>query len=64
VLPDLSDLVQKIEWANANPAEARLIQRRGWEVRSRFSVFFFSQGALGVAFGWLVIFHRPFFGCT
>ncbi|KAJ7229476.1 hypothetical protein C8J57DRAFT_1583151, partial [Mycena rebaudengoi] len=29
VLPDLSDLVQKIEWANANPAEARLIQRRG-----------------------------------
>ncbi|KAJ7232889.1 hypothetical protein C8J57DRAFT_1480501 [Mycena rebaudengoi] len=29
VLPDLSDLVQKIEWANANLAEARLIQRRG-----------------------------------
>ncbi|KAJ7256590.1 hypothetical protein C8J57DRAFT_1472918 [Mycena rebaudengoi] len=29
VLPDLSDLVQKIEWANANTAEARLIQRRG-----------------------------------
>ncbi|KAJ7249655.1 hypothetical protein C8J57DRAFT_1239656 [Mycena rebaudengoi] len=31
VLPDLSDLVQKIEWANVNPAEARLIQWRGWE---------------------------------
>jgi hypothetical protein len=32
VLPDLSDLVQKIEWANENPEEAWLIQQRGLEV--------------------------------
>ncbi|KAJ7358253.1 hypothetical protein DFH08DRAFT_802093 [Mycena albidolilacea] len=35
VLPDLSDLVEKIEWANANPREARLIQQRGLEVARR-----------------------------
>ncbi|KAJ7244616.1 glycosyl transferase family 90-domain-containing protein [Mycena haematopus] len=35
VLPDLSDLVQKIEWANANQDEARLIQKRGLEVAMR-----------------------------
>ncbi|KAF8186571.1 glycosyl transferase family 90-domain-containing protein, partial [Mycena galopus ATCC 62051] len=35
VLPDLSDLVQKIEWANANPQEARSIQQRGLEVARR-----------------------------
>ncbi|KAJ7907556.1 glycosyl transferase family 90-domain-containing protein [Mycena leptocephala] len=35
VLPDLSDLVQKIEWANANPDEARLIQQRGLEAARR-----------------------------
>ncbi|KAJ7062548.1 hypothetical protein C8F01DRAFT_101184 [Mycena amicta] len=35
VLPDLSDLIEKIEWANANPEEARLIQLRGLEVAQR-----------------------------
>ncbi|KAJ7062552.1 glycosyl transferase family 90-domain-containing protein [Mycena amicta] len=35
VLPDLSDLIQKIEWANANPEEARLIQLRGLDVAQR-----------------------------
>ncbi|KAJ7685956.1 glycosyl transferase family 90-domain-containing protein [Mycena rosella] len=35
VLPDLSDLVEKIEWANANPEEARLIQQRGLEMARR-----------------------------
>jgi hypothetical protein len=35
VLPDLSDLVEKIEWANANPREAQLIQQRGLEVARR-----------------------------
>ncbi|KAJ7800714.1 hypothetical protein B0H14DRAFT_2615978 [Mycena olivaceomarginata] len=35
VLPDLSDLVQKIEWANENPEEAWLIQQRGLEVAQR-----------------------------
>ncbi|KAJ7162448.1 glycosyl transferase family 90-domain-containing protein [Mycena filopes] len=35
VLPDLSDLVQKIEWANANPEEARLIQQKGLEFTRR-----------------------------
>ncbi|KAJ6536919.1 glycosyl transferase family 90-domain-containing protein [Mycena capillaripes] len=35
VLPDLSDLVQKIQWANSNPEEARLIQQRGLEVARR-----------------------------
>ncbi|KAJ7836894.1 glycosyl transferase family 90-domain-containing protein [Mycena olivaceomarginata] len=35
VLADLSDLVQKVEWANANPEEARLIQQRGLEVARR-----------------------------
>ncbi|KAF8209400.1 glycosyl transferase family 90-domain-containing protein, partial [Mycena galopus ATCC 62051] len=35
VRPDLSDLIEKIEWANANPREAQLIQRRGQEVAWR-----------------------------
>ncbi|KAJ6598627.1 glycosyl transferase family 90-domain-containing protein [Mycena sp. CBHHK59/15] len=35
VLPDLSDLIDKIEWANANPEEAWRIQKRGWEVARR-----------------------------
>ncbi|KAK7051881.1 CAP10 domain-containing protein [Favolaschia claudopus] len=35
VLPDLSDLVEKIEWANANPEEAHSIQLRGAEVARR-----------------------------
>ncbi|KAF7363135.1 CAP10 domain-containing protein [Mycena venus] len=35
VLADLSDLVEKIEWANANPDEARLIQQKGLEVARR-----------------------------
>ncbi|KAJ6494383.1 glycosyl transferase family 90-domain-containing protein [Mycena sanguinolenta] len=35
VLPDLSDLVQKVEWANANPEEARLIQQPGQELAKR-----------------------------
>ncbi|KAJ6579157.1 glycosyl transferase family 90-domain-containing protein [Mycena vulgaris] len=35
VLPDLSDLVEKIEWANAHPEEARLIQQRGMQVAMR-----------------------------
>ncbi|KAJ7155278.1 glycosyl transferase family 90-domain-containing protein [Mycena filopes] len=35
VRADLSDLVQKIEWANANPEEARLIQLRGMEFARR-----------------------------
>ncbi|KAJ7467881.1 glycosyl transferase family 90-domain-containing protein [Mycena galericulata] len=35
VLPDLSDLVEKIEWANAQPEEARLIQQRGMQVATR-----------------------------
>ncbi|KAJ7349693.1 hypothetical protein DFH08DRAFT_996975 [Mycena albidolilacea] len=35
VLPDLSDLVQKIEWASANPEEAWLIQQRGLDVAQR-----------------------------
>ncbi|KAF7344144.1 CAP10 domain-containing protein [Mycena venus] len=35
VLPDLSDLVQKVEWANKNSEEARLIQQRGLEVARR-----------------------------
>ncbi|KAJ7113278.1 glycosyl transferase family 90-domain-containing protein [Mycena crocata] len=32
VLEDLSDLVEKIEWANENPDEARRIQQRGMQV--------------------------------
>ncbi|KAJ6614249.1 glycosyl transferase family 90-domain-containing protein [Mycena sp. CBHHK59/15] len=35
VLPDLSDLVQKIKWANSHPEEARLIQQKGLEVARR-----------------------------
>ncbi|KAJ7106350.1 glycosyl transferase family 90-domain-containing protein [Mycena epipterygia] len=35
VLPDLSNLIQQIEWANAHPEEARLIQQRGLEVARR-----------------------------
>ena|ERR1700761_4545362 len=35
ILPDLSDLAEKIQWANAHPDEARLIQRRGLEVARR-----------------------------
>ncbi|KAJ6498225.1 glycosyl transferase family 90-domain-containing protein [Mycena vulgaris] len=35
VLADLSDLVEKIEWANAHPEEARLIQQRGLEMARR-----------------------------
>jgi hypothetical protein len=35
VLADLSDVVQKIEWANAHPDEARLIQLRGLEMARR-----------------------------
>jgi hypothetical protein len=35
VLPDLSDLVEKIEWANANPEEARVIQQRGMQVATK-----------------------------
>ncbi|KAJ6528976.1 glycosyl transferase family 90-domain-containing protein [Mycena capillaripes] len=35
VLPDLSDLVEKVEWANANPEEARLIQQKGQEMARR-----------------------------
>ncbi|KAJ7256138.1 glycosyl transferase family 90-domain-containing protein [Mycena haematopus] len=32
VLPDLLDLVQKVEWVNANPDKAQLIQKKGLEV--------------------------------
>ncbi|KAJ6610759.1 glycosyl transferase family 90-domain-containing protein [Mycena sp. CBHHK59/15] len=35
VLPDLSDLVEKIEWAKAHDAEARMIQERGREMAER-----------------------------
>ncbi|KAJ6528986.1 glycosyl transferase family 90-domain-containing protein [Mycena capillaripes] len=35
VLPDLSDLVEKVEWANANPEDARLIQQKGLEMVRR-----------------------------
>ncbi|KAJ6485430.1 glycosyl transferase family 90-domain-containing protein [Mycena vitilis] len=35
ILPDLSDLLEKIEWANANPDEAHVIQQRGLEVARR-----------------------------
>ncbi|KAJ7264073.1 glycosyl transferase family 90-domain-containing protein [Mycena haematopus] len=35
VLPDLSNLVAMVEWANAHPREAQLIQRRGREVAER-----------------------------
>ncbi|KAJ7229839.1 glycosyl transferase family 90-domain-containing protein [Mycena pura] len=35
ILPDLSDLAEKIQWANAHPDEARLIQQRGLEVARR-----------------------------
>ncbi|KAJ7636604.1 glycosyl transferase family 90-domain-containing protein [Roridomyces roridus] len=35
VKPDLSDLVERIRWANENPEEARLIQLRGMEVAKR-----------------------------
>jgi hypothetical protein len=35
VLPDLSDLVEKIEWAINHDAEARMIQERGREISQR-----------------------------
>lgn len=35
VKPDLSDLPQRIEWANAHPEEARAIQQRGMAVAKR-----------------------------
>ncbi|KAJ7033581.1 glycosyl transferase family 90-domain-containing protein [Mycena alexandri] len=35
VLPDLSDLVQKSEWANKHPQEARMIQQKGLEFTRR-----------------------------
>ncbi|KAJ6532869.1 glycosyl transferase family 90-domain-containing protein [Mycena vulgaris] len=35
VKADLSDLVQQIEWANAHPDEARLIQQKGLEFARR-----------------------------
>ncbi|KAJ6489765.1 glycosyl transferase family 90-domain-containing protein [Mycena sanguinolenta] len=35
VLPDLSDLVEKVQWAIDNPKEAQLIQKRGREVAWR-----------------------------
>ncbi|KAJ7709192.1 glycosyl transferase family 90-domain-containing protein [Mycena metata] len=35
VLPDLSDLLQKVEWARAHDAEARMIQERGRAVAER-----------------------------
>ncbi|KAJ7210769.1 glycosyl transferase family 90-domain-containing protein [Mycena pura] len=35
VLPDLSDLAEKIQWANEHPEETRLIQQRGLEVARR-----------------------------
>ncbi|KAJ6607193.1 glycosyl transferase family 90-domain-containing protein [Mycena sp. CBHHK59/15] len=35
VLPDLSDLVEKIEWAKTHDAEARMIQERGRQMVER-----------------------------
>jgi hypothetical protein len=35
VLPDLSDLVEKIEWARSHDAEARMIQERGRQATLR-----------------------------
>jgi hypothetical protein len=35
VLPDLSDLLQKIEWAQQHDAEARKIMERGQEMAQR-----------------------------
>ncbi|KAJ7286539.1 glycosyl transferase family 90-domain-containing protein [Mycena rebaudengoi] len=35
VLPDLSDLIEKVEWAKSHDAEARLIQERGRELAQR-----------------------------
>ncbi|KAJ7634484.1 glycosyl transferase family 90-domain-containing protein [Roridomyces roridus] len=35
VLPDLSDLVEKVEWARRNDEEARAIQERGREMATR-----------------------------
>jgi hypothetical protein len=35
VLPDLSDLLEKIEWARSHDAEARMIQERGREMVTR-----------------------------
>ncbi|KAJ7735947.1 glycosyl transferase family 90-domain-containing protein [Mycena metata] len=35
VLPDLSDLLKKVEWARAHDAEARMIQERGRAVAER-----------------------------
>ncbi|KAJ6608331.1 glycosyl transferase family 90-domain-containing protein [Mycena sp. CBHHK59/15] len=35
VLPDLSDVVEKVEWANEHPEEAKLIQENGWQFTER-----------------------------
>lgn len=35
VLPDLSDLLEKLEWARSHDAEARMIQERGREIGER-----------------------------
>lgn len=35
VRPDLSDLVERVAWAEAHPDEARLIQERGRQVAER-----------------------------
>ncbi|KAF8181203.1 glycosyl transferase family 90-domain-containing protein [Mycena galopus ATCC 62051] len=35
VLPDFSDLLEKLEWAKNNDAEARIIQERGREIGQR-----------------------------
>ncbi|KAJ7138127.1 glycosyl transferase family 90-domain-containing protein, partial [Mycena epipterygia] len=35
VLPDLSDLMEKLEWAISHDAEARMIQERGREISQR-----------------------------
>ncbi|KAJ7871107.1 lipopolysaccharide-modifying protein [Mycena leptocephala] len=35
VLPDLSDLLEKIEWARSHDTEARMIQERGREMATR-----------------------------
>jgi hypothetical protein len=35
VLPDLSDLLEQLEWAMSHDDEARLIQERGREISQR-----------------------------
>ncbi|KAJ7709189.1 hypothetical protein B0H16DRAFT_653825 [Mycena metata] len=35
ILPGLSDLLQKVEWARAHDAEARMMQERGRAVAER-----------------------------